>query len=464
MHKGVEKQKLDFVRSSILKESKLPSLIVFDLDNTLWTPELYQIRNLSGSEPIANRDVQLFGDVFSILQELSTATKWESTLLAVASRTNKPHWARALLHQFRIGEGPGVSLHDLFNYKEIYPGAKTAHFASLHNQTGIPYEDMLFFDDARDGKFGNCDAVAKLGVMSVYVPNGITYVAWENAIRSFATAKSSGMRMGCIIDPPQSAKYSNHREDCDLKATIKLWKEEKSFGFCRLENGEEVFFHRSSVVSGPETALSQGKVVFVRVGEGRDGRPACTSVRVWSENDAGTNSFRSVSTVRFPCFSMNQPFAALVAQGFKTLETRNSNILKQLAGKRVALHVGQRTYPDGGMHRVIMRQAQHACTGQRLSEEDINRLTNLPGGYSRGYVVAILELGETDLINDAQERSNPDIELRAVATGAAMGKYLTTVKFATWLLAPGLPLRGKPGVFDVEIPISLLPEQLQNCN
>ena len=88
-------------------------------------------------------------------------------------------------------------------------------------------------------------------------------------------------------------------------------------------------------------------------------------------------------------FSMNMPFAALVAHGYKTIEvrvrvrlglglglrvtltlaltlaltlpvtltrtkSRNGTMFTELAGETVLLHVGQRTYPDGGKHVEIM--------------------------------------------------------------------------------------------------------------
>ena len=38
-------------------------------------------------------------------------------------------------------------MHKLAEVKEIYPGSKLTHFRRIHNQTGIEYEDMLFFDN-----------------------------------------------------------------------------------------------------------------------------------------------------------------------------------------------------------------------------------------------------------------------------------------------------------------------------
>jgi hypothetical protein len=40
---------------------KMPKLVVFDLDNTLWTPELYQLRKLQrmNADPVAGEDIQI---------------------------------------------------------------------------------------------------------------------------------------------------------------------------------------------------------------------------------------------------------------------------------------------------------------------------------------------------------------------------------------------------------------------
>jgi hypothetical protein len=48
----------------------LPSLVVFDLDNTLWTPELYQLRKRENQYPVAHKDVQLFPAANEIIQQV----------------------------------------------------------------------------------------------------------------------------------------------------------------------------------------------------------------------------------------------------------------------------------------------------------------------------------------------------------------------------------------------------------
>lgn len=60
-------------------------------------------------------------------------------------------------------------------------------------------------------------------------------------------------------------------------------------------------------------------------------------------------------------------------------------------------------------------------------------------------------------------REAPEIEMGAVATGAAMGKYLTRVKSATWLKPPGLEMRGFPGVARVRLPVALIPDEIRSA-
>ena len=141
------------------------SLIIFDLDFTLWnaggtwcdntSPPYRQVNNhVVDSE---NNTLFLYPNVHSILAELN-----KEYLLAVASRTYQPQWARELMQLFHI--------HSYFSYFEIYPLSKTEHFHHLQHQSQIPYLEMLFFDD----EMRNVDEVAQLGVTTVLVDEGIT--------------------------------------------------------------------------------------------------------------------------------------------------------------------------------------------------------------------------------------------------------------------------------------------------
>jgi hypothetical protein len=59
----------------------------------------------------------------------------------------------------------------------------------------------------------------------------------------------------------------------------------------------------------------------------------------------------SEDLVEMRVFSMNMPFAALLANGYKTLETRNGTMfVPHPEGTQMLLHVGRRNYPDGNKH------------------------------------------------------------------------------------------------------------------
>jgi len=58
---------------------------------------------------------------------------------------------------------------DYFDHLQIYPGSKTTHFQRIHRDSGIEFEDMLFFDDESRNK-----NVEVLGVTMQLVKDGVT--------------------------------------------------------------------------------------------------------------------------------------------------------------------------------------------------------------------------------------------------------------------------------------------------
>lgn len=141
-------------------------LVVFDLDFTLWdcggtwcdhtNPPFYRSNGIIRDED--NRKIQLYPDVKLILENL----KKRDVQMGVASRTGAPDWADELMQLFHIK--------NYFDHFEIYPGSKLTHFRSLQEKTGLPYQDMIFFDD----EYRNIEEVERLGVEAVFVEDGIT--------------------------------------------------------------------------------------------------------------------------------------------------------------------------------------------------------------------------------------------------------------------------------------------------
>lgn len=415
--------------SSSTKGQRTPKLIVFDLDNTLWTPELYQLRAIerSGKTPVAEKDVKLFDGAKAILENPPPIS------MAIASRTKSGAWAHSLLGQFQIRE--------LFDYCEIFTGNKIAHFRNIQQQSGIAYEDMLFFDDARDGKYGNCEPVASLGVLCCHCPRGLySSDIFDHALQQF---KQWDGTANTIIEANGSMTKPNAAKN--LEGRMKVILREKGYGFIQCEGQKDVYFRCGELPVG--VLLKPGDAVsFAMETDTKTGRKRAKNIKALQGG--------SLSTVAMPTFSMNMPFAALLANGYKDIETRNGTMFTQYSpGTKFLLHVGKRIYPDGNKHLEIMRSGG-------LDDEEIARLKALPNSFGPGMVVAILEIGET-FETSLRERSDPDMQRRIAAYGADAGKRATEIRRVQYLEKP-VPVRGQPGVFQTEIPKEALPSEWLN--
>ncbi|XP_063157668.1 magnesium-dependent phosphatase 1 [Candoia aspera] len=155
------------------KMGKKPSLVVFDLDYTLWpfwVDPPFQ-KNSDGSvQDRKKRPVNLYPEVPEVLQQLQS----EQIPMAAASRTGEIRGATQLLDLF--------GLNRYFRYREIYPGSKVTHFQRLSQQTGISFCQMLFFDD----ESRNIHDVSELGVLCVLVPRGMTLSLLNQGLETFA--------------------------------------------------------------------------------------------------------------------------------------------------------------------------------------------------------------------------------------------------------------------------------------
>ena len=152
-----------------------PSLIVFDLDYTLWDaggtwcdclqPPFH--KTSKGPVDSTDRLVRLYDDVRGILSWCQN----KNISMALASRTFEPGWAGQLIDMLEIA--------DFFEYKEIFPSSKVAHFNNLTESSNIALGEMLFFDD----EMRNIYEVSRLGVTAVFVENGMTMELFESGLR-----------------------------------------------------------------------------------------------------------------------------------------------------------------------------------------------------------------------------------------------------------------------------------------
>lgn len=102
---------------------------------------------------------------------------------AAASKTDEPEWADICLRHLIINPEKTI-LNSCFqdgHLVEIDVRSKTNHFKRLHHKTGIPYEQMAFFDN----EYGNIRTVSSLGVKCYYTPDGMMKEHWDQAKADF---------------------------------------------------------------------------------------------------------------------------------------------------------------------------------------------------------------------------------------------------------------------------------------
>lgn len=193
----------------------LPTMIVFDLDDCIWSPEMY---TLSGTPSIPVQGdldpsptkssseqremgtvgmqvpygptVQFFTGARKVLRELVLNPKYKGVILAAASSSEEPPFSYACLEGIEII--PGVTLSDVMAYHQIgrtgrLTSRKTTHFALLHEESGINYDEMLFFDDCNWGDHVR-DIAMTCGVVGQRTPSGMQFNEFEKGLQSYKAA------------------------------------------------------------------------------------------------------------------------------------------------------------------------------------------------------------------------------------------------------------------------------------
>ncbi|KAG2346257.1 magnesium-dependent phosphatase-1 [Suillus weaverae] len=173
--------------------TRLPKLVAFDLDYTLWDfwidthvhPPLKR-HHVTGKVIDSQRNpktIDFYKDVPQIMHRLQAA----GVTIAACSRTDTPSLAREALDLILIPPRTGsassakpIPAIKFFDQLEIYPSSKIRHFKKLHEKTGIPYDEMLFFDD----EWRNQE-VEELGVTFTLVPNGLNDQILEKGLKEW---------------------------------------------------------------------------------------------------------------------------------------------------------------------------------------------------------------------------------------------------------------------------------------
>jgi len=148
-----------------------------------------QLKGVVGLQVLRYRDtVTLYDGARRVLYELATNPVYKGVLLATASSSLEPSYSYACLAGIEIL--PGLTMGDMMSYNQIgrtgnLSPDKTTHFRELHDESGIPYHEMLFFDDCNWGN--NCQRVTSaFGVVSQRTPHGLQWEEFQSALRKFA--------------------------------------------------------------------------------------------------------------------------------------------------------------------------------------------------------------------------------------------------------------------------------------
>ncbi|KAL6277339.1 hypothetical protein ACE6H2_020940 [Prunus campanulata] len=156
-------------------EANLPTLVVFDLDYTLWP--FY-------CECCDEDEMPYMPYLYPQASAIMYALKDKAISMAVASRSPTPDIAKSFLQT--------LGIHSLFVTQEIFSSwtHKTEHFQRIHATTGVPFSSMLFFDD----EDRNIQTVSKMGVTSILVGNGVNLGALRQGLSEFSRKSASSSR------------------------------------------------------------------------------------------------------------------------------------------------------------------------------------------------------------------------------------------------------------------------------
>mmetsp|Transcript_39756 Transcript_39756/g.64558 ORF Transcript_39756/g.64558 Transcript_39756/m.64558 type:complete len:132 (-) Transcript_39756:1488-1883(-) len=130
----------------------------------------------------------MMGGIREILDELDQN---QDVVVAVASSCDEPAWAREAMRKMVVNKHRKRMFSDIVSVCEIHKSSKSVHLQNISQETGISFEDMVFFDD----QMYNLKAVSKLGVACYHVPNkGITHDAWKKMVQTFRTHRGKIVR------------------------------------------------------------------------------------------------------------------------------------------------------------------------------------------------------------------------------------------------------------------------------
>ncbi|XP_043077730.1 protein EOLA1 [Puntigrus tetrazona] len=149
------------------------------------------------------------------------------------------------------------------------------------------------------------------------------------------------------------------------------------------------------------------------------------------------------------CLSFRQPYATLVLNGVKAVESRWRPLLSGLRNCTLAVHIAQKSW-EGEDWRLVLTERLGMTAVQ------IEELLETGERFGRGVIAGLVDVEETwHCPEDIPSEEMRELETAACLTELKM-KYLTRLSNPRWLKEP-IYSRGRKDVWTVHIPLHLLP-------
>ncbi|XP_042663400.1 EOLA-like protein isoform X2 [Tyto alba] len=157
--------------------------------------------------------------------------------------------------------------------------------------------------------------------------------------------------------------------------------------------------------------------------------------------------------MKFGCLSFRQPYAGLILNKVKTVETRWRPLLAKYKNCTIAIHIAIKDWEDETWKAILLDRFG-------MTREEVQGLLDKGEKFGRGVIAGLIDIGETSLYpENLPPEKILELENRAVLSNLEQ-KYLTLVSNPRWLLEP-IPARGRRGVWQVDIPEELIPSEAQ---
>lgn len=153
------------------------------------------------------------------------------------------------------------------------------------------------------------------------------------------------------------------------------------------------------------------------------------------------------------------PYASLLLNGFKTLETRGSPILQHLEGSLLAIHLGRKDWPEskGGATGWVAVAPPAICNA-----ENWQAAMAVPSWMEKGMIAGVVRVGATRTTEEWASLEGWDtVEQRALVPRANIAKYSTEISGATWL-QKGRRHKGAPNIWMVTLSVDDL-DYISEC-